>query len=277
MALVALACMAEVEAAETRTPARTNAAPRIAGATNRVAVPNSAPATSPGPGAGAYAVYASGGGKGSPVRLATFPEVQADLELTPAQKEAVAVAAGKLKAFEAGLQEELKHPPAVAHGSAVERQWVASKYAQANQALAQTRLEIARSLSPAQMQRLEQIGLQELGADALFRGDIARSLNLTPAQQQALVRLRDGASSGRANVPTPAATNRPAGPAARPPVPGAKPASPATEQSATSGMTTWVSAETGRRMLDEVLTAQQRSKLRELQGRPIQLHSRSGP
>ncbi len=237
----------------------------------------------------AEARYVAGGGRGSAVRLATLPEVQADLGLSAAQKSAVAEATARLKAFEAQLASELQRPPAgLPAGSDAERQWVSRKFAEANQALSHARLEIGRALAPAQMQRLEQIGLQELGPDVLFRADIVRVLNLTPAQQRAMGRIRDGLPAETAGTALSGGD-----PAARDSTP---PKSPTVRADGSGGgsagasrsgggqvMTNppegasrnGLSPEAGRRIVGEVLTWVQRAKLRELQGRPIQLQSRA--
>jgi hypothetical protein len=44
-------------------------------------------------------------------------------------------------------------------------------------------------LTPSPVKRLEQISLQELGAEALFRPDVAKALNLSQGQQQKLTQI----------------------------------------------------------------------------------------
>lgn len=209
-------------------------------------------AARPGAPAGAKApstLYVAGGGRGSVVRLATFPEVQQDLALSAAQKEAVATAVARLKAFEAQLAYDLKHPPALPGGSESEQRWVTGKHEEAVQALSQARLEIGRALGPTQMRRLEQIGLQELGAEALFRSDVVRSMNITPAQQKAMAKIQEATASSAER-----AGNGPGNASGATSRPGLPP-------------------EAARRIVEEVLTAQQRTKWGELLGRPLQLRS----
>lgn len=245
-----------------------------------------APAARP---AGSLVNYQPGGGRGSVVRLVALPEVQEDLALSEPQKDAVAQVIFRLKSFEAEFAELLKQPPVAPPGSGVERQWVAAKQGQANQALTQARQELVRALQAPQGQRLEQLALQELGAEALFRPDVGRQLNLNPAQRQGLMRVReaDAASVRAASAPPAAPAVRPVGTAGgvagrtstnRAPS-GAGAGSPAAvrppvQAPVTSGTLPPLSQEGERRMIQEVLTPQQRAMFEELKGRPIHFRSR---
>jgi Spy/CpxP family protein refolding chaperone len=64
------------------------------------------------------------------------------------------------------------------------------KSAAASLVLARARHDIGKALTPGQMKRLEQISLQELGAEALSRSNIVKALNLTQEQQQTLAEIR---------------------------------------------------------------------------------------
>ena len=130
---------------------------------------------------------------------------------------------------------------------------MASKFAEAEQQVARAREEMLVLLTPEQGRRLEQIGLQDSGATALFRPDIIQALGLTPEQQQRLAEIQDQAGEevaathlariyGGGNPPR---TN----------------AAPQFMREIMEG------AE--RRMLEEVLLAWQRTKLQELQGAPF--------
>lgn len=141
-------------------------------------------------GGGGSAGYESGGGRGSIVRLVTNPEVEQDLALTQEQKDALKAISQKVKAYEKRMFAERTGPPR-APSPHENRQWHIQKYEGGYQMLAGARQEIAKTLTPSQMKRLEQISLQDLGAEALFRPDIAQALNLSQEQRQKLAQIRD--------------------------------------------------------------------------------------
>ena len=124
------------------------------------------------------------------VRLVTYPEVEQDLALTHEQKDALKTISQKVAAYEKRMFAEQTGPPR-ASIPRENRQWHLQKYEAAYQMLAGARQEIAKTLTPSQMKRLEQISLQDLGAEALFRPDIVQTLNLSQEQRQKLAQIRD--------------------------------------------------------------------------------------
>jgi len=106
-----------------------------------------------------------------------------------------------------------------------------------------TSKEIETLLTADQLRRLRQIGVQIIGAEALFKPEIAKALSITPDQKETVGAIQDQASQESAkrwmqnrHEPT----------------------------SATSKRTVEIHQKAGQRMLDEVLTASQKAKLDEL-------------
>jgi len=234
-------------------------------------------------GGGSYSggAYVSGGGRGSVVLLVTFPEVQQDLGLSEEQRVAIEVVIKKVRDHESKMHEELKNPP-----PSDPAQWHTQRQNAALKMLAQARLEIARALTPAQMRRLDQISLQELGAAALFRPDVAKALNLSQGQRQKLTQINDQANQQIAashRLRRPPFGGNPAGgvPFAQgQAAPGGSNASGLARAGAGTsipkgpGSTREIIQESERRMIEEVLTPQQQAKLKELQGTPCPLKPR---
>ena len=226
---------------------------------------------------GSYGTLVSGGGPGSVVQLAGFPEVQQDLALTEAQKAAVQGVLGRFQAFERKFFEEFHNPPP---SGRVE--WHLARQAAHELEVTGAGREIAQVLTSAQMQRLGEISLQDQGAEALFQPEVVKALGLTPAQQQSLARLRKEADRQIA-----ARMGRPRGPDGRPLTPGGGGGSragtsagggagvgrPGAGTSPITGVTEIIQA-SERKMLDEVLTPAQQARLKELQGEPCPLKPR---
>jgi len=226
---------------------------------------------------GSYGTLVSGGGPGSVVQLAGFPEVQQDLALTEAQKTAVQGVLGRFQAFERKFFEEFHNPPP---SGRVE--WHLARQAAHELELTRAGREIARVLTRAQMQRLGEISLQDQGAEALFQPEVVKALGLTPAQQQSLARLRQEADQQIA-----ARMGRPRGPDGRPLTPGGGGGSragasagggagvgrPGAGTSPITGVTEIIQG-SERKMLEEVLTPAQQARLKELQGEPCPLKPR---
>jgi hypothetical protein len=228
--------------------------------------------------------YASGGGRGSIVRLVTYPEVQQDLGFSDEQKEAVRAINRRVYEHEMKMIEELKNPPPPPRA-----QWHTQRENAALKMLEQARQEIAQTLTPAQMRRLEQVSLQELGAEALSRPDIARALNLSPAQKQKLARINSEAkqqienSLGVRRGPSSGFQPGQRGSTQREVSAGGTnafgQASAGTGYSVQKGSESisTIVRESERRMIEEVLTPQQQAKLKELQGTPCPLKPRYVP
>ena len=67
-------------------------------------------------------------------------------------------------------------------------------FAEAKEMIAAGGEKLRRVLTPEQMQRLEQISLQDAGAEALFKPEMIQALGISPQQQLALARIRDQAN-----------------------------------------------------------------------------------
>ena len=224
--------------------------------------------------------YASGGGRGSVVLLVTYPEVQQDLALSDQQKEQVSAITREFKDYERKMFAEV-------NAEAARGPWgLDRKREAAMQMLAQTRQDIMRVLNLFQVKRLEQISLQELGAEALSRPDVAKALNLSQGQQQKLTQIGDQTEQKIAaslGVPTgPPAGFQPGrggfarGEAASGGSNAVARASSAAGNSVQKGPENIgaILRESERRMIEEVLTPLQQSKLKELQGTPCPLKPR---
>lgn len=226
-------------------------------------------------GSGSQGTYVSGGGSGSIVQLAGFPEVQEDIAMTDKQKAAIRAITQRLQAFDQKMLEGLKNPPATNRA-----QWHIARQEAGQREVDRAGQAIARELTPVQMQRLGQISLQVLGAQALFDPGVIKALGLSQVQQQSLARIR-----AEMNEQVMASVRgRPAGLTRS-----------VTAQSAQSGGKAMAGAGGGastgagfstnkaggdiiregdRKMLQEVLTPQQQVKLKELQGKPCPLKPR---
>jgi len=132
-----------------------------------------------------------------------------------------------------------------------------SLFAEADKGLSrerqQARQQVVRLLTPAQAKRLEQISLQDSGATALFRPDVLQTLGISREQQRRLAEIRDKAKEEVAALH--GLTRN---------VSSDQPLSVASPQSVWDTMQGWE-----RRMMEEVLTAEQQTKLKELQGAPF--------
>jgi hypothetical protein len=235
-----------------------------------------------GGGGGSYGGggYTSGGGRGSVVLLVTYPEVQKDLALSDRQQEQVSAITRRFNDYERKMFAEVSAD--VARGA----QAMEQRHAAAREMLARTRQEIMRVLTLAQVKRLEQISLQDLGAEALFRPDVAKALNLSQGQQQKLTQISDqteqqiAASLGVRTGPPPGFPPGPRGSARRDvSVGGTNAFAQASSGAGYSvqkgpGGIGAILRESERRMMEEVLTPQQQAKLKELQGTPCPLKPR---
>jgi hypothetical protein len=193
------------------------------------------------------------GGRGSVPRLVTVREVGKELGLNAEQQEAVKTIVGRLRGVERRIMTETDQANRQLPAPERERRWAETDGAIARERQ-QARQQIVGLLTPAQAKRLEQISLQDAGADALFELEVIRTLGLSHEQQQRLAEIREEAEeevvARMLGVPVKGTANPPPG--------GASPQS-----------LKEVIRRSDRRMLEEVLTASQRAKLKELQGAPF--------
>ncbi len=217
----------------------------------------------------------SGGAAGSFVQLIAFPEVQKDLALSDQQKVGVAAVLQRVSLHDKQMLEGLKNPPARPNA-----QWHMQRQELTRQVMAQAERSINLVLSPAQIQRLEQISLQELGAAALFQPGVAKALNLSAAQQQQLAQLRQQADQQVFALLKSLSTSparRSAAVSVTSEQPGARAAAGGTTTAQSgAGFTSdkrfgEIRRESERKMLEEVLTPPQQAKLNELKGKPCPL------
>ena len=193
------------------------------------------------------------GGRGSVPRLVTLREIGKELGLSAEQKNAVKTIVERLQGIESSIMSD--SDKAVRHLRGAE---VGSKRAEAEKELSrereQARQQIMGLLTPAQAKRLEQISLQDAGAEALFQPDVIRALGLSRDQQQKLAEIRDEAEeevAARMLGVTREGTVTP-------------PASGAAPQSLRE-----IIRRSDRQMLEIVLSAEQQARLKELQGAPF--------
>lgn len=126
--------------------------------------------------------YASGGTRGSVVRVMRFPTVRRSLALTPEQAGIVDAALADLGVLEADLRQDmqaLRPEPLVRPGIRPTARRASDLSAQAN-------TELAALLTPDQKTRLDQISLQVDGVEALFRPEVVDALKLNATQQARL-------------------------------------------------------------------------------------------
>ncbi len=138
--------------------------------------------------------YQSGGGPGSVVNVISDERVQGQLALTAAQHQQIGATLAEFRRSEADLYSKAEAEQASRQDSfeqgAKERE---AKQEVTRQAVARAGEEIVALLAPAQRARLEQIRLQALGAEALFKPEVVQALNLTASQQVKLATLREEA------------------------------------------------------------------------------------
>ena len=203
----------------------------------------------PGAGAGGFASdFFWLGDRDSVPRLANMPALQKDLGLSAEQRDAVKAIIEEVRVFEARMPKDIEQTPAPSLESAK-----AAKCAEAQKELSRAGERIVRLLTPAQAKRLEQVRLQYAGTEALFRPDVIRALGISPEQQQRLGEIRDQAKADVAAV-----RGRTTKGAVKQPASGAAPQSEGE-----------IIRRSDRRMLEEVLTAEQQAKLKKLKGAPF--------
>ena len=218
-----------------------NARPQLEGGT----VPRRPAA---GGGGGSWNYYPLGG-RGSMPRLASLAAVRKELGLSAEQQEALKGIIERLRESETRIRWGTGMAQLETPGPQK-----AAKWAEADEQLArvreQARPQIVGLLTPPQVKRLEQISLQDAGAEALSQPDVIQALGISPEQQRRLTEMQrkakeevtEWAWKDRANAPPGDSASQSLGEIVR---------------------------RLDRRTVEQVLTAGQQTKLKELQGAPF--------
>jgi len=209
-------------------------------------------------GGGGGGGYVSGGGPGSILRLITYPEVQRELRLEDQQKQRIEQVLGNLQAQERKLLEEPRDLPGPERGRAMDERM--KRLEKEND---KARKEIVGILTSDQAARLNQVSLQNRGAEMLFDREIVKALGITKAQQNRLEAMRREVQEKERDLMMKIPS--------LPPEKRGEAIPPAIRKIGQ------IQDEVAQRMLEDVLTARQKGKLKDLQGEKLELAPRYVP
>jgi len=202
--------------------------------------------SSVGPGSSVQREYQDGGGPGGVMNVISQEQVQQQLQLDPTQRQQIAEIVGQVEQSEAAFRRDTRPPiggPRSERFQARQQRFEQQKQKEESvrQAVNRAGEDILKELTETQQKRVREICLQAQGVDALFKPEIIRALGLSATQQVKLANLRRTAPT---QLP--------------------RAAQPDGNWIATQAR---LQLETEHRMINEVLTPAQLTKLQQMRGK----------